>query len=130
MPWDVENYYIVDGRMLRVEITIPLMEFLYTKIDDVKEAWLEMLDQFVSQQPGIEVSWEMQPRETDAIVTVQIAKSGELGEFTDLEAKGALDAVDALFDDKKPTKKKKKAAPKKKATKKKATKKKASKKKK
>jgi hypothetical protein len=130
MPWDIENYYIVDGRMLRVEITIPLMEFLYTKIDDVKEAWLDMLDQFVSQQPGIEVSWEMQPRETDAIVTVQIAKSGELGEFTDQEAKGALDAVDALFDDKKPAKKKKKAAPKKKATKKKDSKKKASKKKK
>ena len=109
MPWDVENYYIVDGRILRVEITIPLLEFLYTKIDDVKEAWLEMLNQFVSQQPGIEMSWEMQPRENDALVTVQIGKTGDLGEFTPQEAQGALDAVDALFDDK-PKKKKKKAA--------------------
>ena len=116
MPWDVENYYIVDGRILRVEITIPLMEFLYTKIDDVKEAWLEMLNQFVSQQPGIEMSWEMQPRENDALVTVQIGKSGDLDEFTPQEAQGALDAVDALFEDKpkaKPKPKKKKTAKKK-----------------
>ncbi|MGQ4912467.1 MAG: hypothetical protein ACP6KW_09895 [Candidatus Thorarchaeota archaeon] len=108
MPWDVENYYIVDDRVLRVEITIPLIEFLYTNIDDVKEAWLEMLDQFVSQQPGIEMSWEMQPRDEDAIVTVQIAKAGELGAFTDKEARGALDAVDALFDADRSKKKKSK----------------------
>ncbi len=115
MPWDVENYYIVDDRILRVEISVPLMEFLYTEIDDVKEAWLEMLDNFVSQQPGIEMSWEMQPRGDNAVVTIQIAKSGGLGEFTSQESRGALDAVDALFGEEKPAKKKapkKKAAPK------------------
>jgi hypothetical protein len=134
MPWDVENYYIVDDRILRVEISVPLMEFLYTEIDDVKEAWLDMLDQFVSQQPGIDMSWEMQPRGEDAVVTILIAKSGELDEFTAQESRGALDAVDALFGEaeKKAEKKdKKKKAPKKKpekTTKKKSAKKKTKKK--
>jgi hypothetical protein len=100
MPWNIENYYILDGRILRVEISIPLIEFLYISIDDVKEAWLDMLKQFVSEQPGIDVSWEMQPREDQAVVTIQIAKRGGLGEFTKEETKGAIDAVDALFDEK------------------------------
>jgi hypothetical protein len=105
MPWDVENYYIVDDRILKVEISVPLMEFLYTGIDDVKEAWLEMLDQFITQQPGFDLSWEMQPRGDDALVTIKIAKSGELDEFTSQESKGALDAMDALMGEKKPKKK-------------------------
>jgi hypothetical protein len=105
MPWDVENYYIVDDRILKVEISVPLMEFLYTGIDDVKEAWLEMLDQFVTQQPGFDLSWEMQPRGDDALVTIKIAKAGELDEFTSLESKGALDAMDALMGEKKRKKK-------------------------
>lgn len=119
MPWDVENYYIVDDRILKVEISLPLIEFLYTEIDDVKEAWLEMLDVFVSQQPGIDMSWEMQPRGENAVVTIQIAKSGDLGEFTSQESRGALDAVDALFGEKETPKKK----PAKKKTAKKETKK-------
>ena len=98
MPWDIENYHIVDGRILNVEISIPLMEFLYTNIDDVKDAWMEMLGQFISEEPGVEMSWEMQPRGENAIVTIQIAKPGDLETFTDSEAKGALGAVDALFD--------------------------------
>lgn len=117
MPWDVENYYIVDDRILKVEISVPLMEFLYTEIDDVKEAWLEMLNQFVVQQPGIDMSWEMQPRNDDAVVTIMIAKSGELDEFTAQESRGALDAVDALFGD--IEKEAKKKAPKRKKSKKK-----------
>jgi hypothetical protein len=100
MPWNIENYYIIDGRMLRVEISIPLMEFLYVRIDDVKEAWLDMLGQFVSEQPGFDVSWEMQPKEDLAVVTIQVAKRGKLREFTKEETKGAIDAVDALFDKK------------------------------
>jgi hypothetical protein len=101
MVWNIENYYIIDGRILRVEISVPLLEFLYTKIDDVKQAWLDMLSQVVSEQPGFDVSWEMQPREDQAVVTIQIAKPGNLGEFTKEETTGAIDAVDALFDDKK-----------------------------
>lgn len=100
MPWNIDNYYIIDSRVLRVEITLPLLEFLYIEIDDVKEAWLEMLRQFVSEQPGFDVSWEMRPQKNKAVVTIQIAKAGELAEFTKEETKGAIDAVDALFDDK------------------------------
>ncbi len=100
MPWDIENYHIIDGRILNVEISIPLLEFLYTKIDDVKDAWMEMLGQFISEEPGVEMSWEMQPRGENAIVTIQIAKPGDLATFTDSEARGALGAVDALFDKK------------------------------
>ncbi|MFX1483278.1 MAG: hypothetical protein ACFFCP_08815 [Promethearchaeota archaeon] len=99
MPWDITNYNI-DKRILRVEITIPLMEFLYLKIDDVKEAWLEMLGQFISEQPGIDMSWEMEPRDEDAMVTIKIAKIGELPDFSPEEARGAIDAIDALFDKK------------------------------
>ena len=109
MPWDIENYHIVDGRVLNVDIVIPLVEFLYTNIDDVKEAWMVMLGQFVSEEPGFEMSWTMQPRNEDALVTIKIAKSGDLTKFTDAEAKGALDAADALFDKKKAIKPKKKA---------------------
>ena len=109
MPWDIENYHIVDGRVLKVDIAIPLVEFLYTNIDDVKEAWLDMLGQFVSEEPGFEMSWTMQPRNEDALVKIRIAKSGELTEFTDAEAKGALGAVDALFDTNKISKPKKRA---------------------
>ena len=100
MPWDIENYHIIDGRILNVEISIPLLEFLYTNIDDVKDAWMQMLGQFVTEQPGVEMSWEMQPRGENAIVTIQIAKPGNLEAFTESEARGALGAVDALFDEK------------------------------
>jgi len=115
LPWDIENYHIVDGRVLNVDIAIPLMEFLYTNIDDVKEAWLDMLGQFVSEEPGFEISWTMQPRKEKALVTIKIAKSGELSKFTDAETKGAIGAVDALFDEKKKPKKKA-SKPKKKTT--------------
>jgi len=97
-----------------VDIAIPLVEFLYTNIDDVKEAWLDMLGQFVSEEPGFDMSWTMEPRNEDALVKIRIAKSGELAKFTDSEAKGALGAVDALFDQKKTSKPKKKATKKKK----------------
>ena len=95
MPWDIENYNIVDNRILKVEISVPLMEFLYVNIDDVKVAWLEMLSQFVAEQEGVDMSWEMQPVDDKAVVTIQIAKAGQ---FTKAETKGAIDAVDALFD--------------------------------
>jgi hypothetical protein len=111
MPWDIENYHIVDGQVLNVDIVIPLMEFLFTNIDDVKEAWFDMLGQFVSEEPGFEMSWTMQPRGEDALVTIKIAKSGELAKFTDAEARGAIGAVDALFDEKKETPKSKKKTP-------------------
>lgn len=98
MQWDIENYIIVDNRILRVEISVPLLDFVYIDIDDVKVAWLEMLSQFVSDEPGIDMSWEMRPVEDKAIVTIQIAKTGQ---FTEEETKGAINAVDALFDKKK-----------------------------
>jgi len=64
-----------------------------------------MLGQFISEQPGVEMSWEMRPCGDNAIVTIQIAKPGNLESFTDSEARGALGAVDALFDkEKKPAK--------------------------
>ena len=119
MPWDIENYYINSNRVLTVEITVPLMEFMYTNIEDVKEAWFEMLSQFVNEHPGFEMSWEMQPREMDALVMVRIAKTGTLNDFTSKEASDALAAADALFE-KEPTKKK----PKKKKSSKKTSKKK------
>ncbi|TFH08364.1 MAG: hypothetical protein E4H14_06550 [Candidatus Thorarchaeota archaeon] len=95
MPWDIENYVIVDNRILKVEISVPLIEFLYVNIDDVKVAWLEMLSQFIVEQPGVDMSWEMQPVDDKAIVIIQIAKAGQ---FNKAETKGAIDAVDALFD--------------------------------
>ncbi len=98
MPWDIENYVIVDNRILKVEISVPLIEFIYVNIDDVIVAWLEMLRQFVAEQPGVEVSWEMQPIDEKAVATIRIAKAGQ---FTAKETKGAIDAVDALFDLKK-----------------------------
>ena len=97
MPWAVDNYNILDGRILRVEITVPLMEFMYLKIDDVKEAWIRFLGQFISEQPGIDMSWEMEPKDNNALVTLKIAKIGNLPKFSEEEALGALDAVDALF---------------------------------
>ncbi len=99
MPWDIENYHIVDGKVLNVEISIPLMEFLYTNIDDVKNAWTEMLGQFMSDEPGLEMYWEMRPRGENAIVTIRIGKPGDLEGFSESEAKEALDAVDALMDE-------------------------------
>jgi hypothetical protein len=98
LPWDIENYYINSNRVLTVEITVPLMEFMYTKIEDVKEAWFEMLSQFVNEHPGFEMSWEMQPREMDALVMVRIAKLGTFEDFTSKEASDALAAADALFE--------------------------------
>lgn len=100
------------------------MEFLYTNIDDVKDAWMQMLGQFVSEQPGVEMSWEMRPCGENAIVTIQIAKPGDLEVFTESEAKGALGAVDALFDEKeeKPKKKASKSEPKPKSKAKKSSK--------
>lgn len=97
MQWDVENYIIVDNRILKVEISVPLLEFAYIDIDDVKVAWIEMLSQFVSEEPGFDVSWEMRPVDDKAIVTIQIAKAGQ---FTEEETKGAINAADALFDKK------------------------------
>lgn len=107
LPWDIENYHIVDGRVLNVEISIPLMEFIYTNIDDVKEAWEDMLGQFMNEQNGLELSWEMQPRDETALVTIKIAKPGELDKFTEHETKGALGAVDAMYDKKGKTESKK-----------------------
>ncbi|NHJ14064.1 MAG: hypothetical protein EAX95_10335 [Candidatus Thorarchaeota archaeon] len=98
MPWDIENYYINSNRVLTVEITVPLMEFMYTNIEDVKDAWFEMLSQFVNEHPGFEMSWEMQPREMDALVMVRIAKVGTLEDFTSKEASDALAAADGLFE--------------------------------
>lgn len=98
MPWDIQNYHIIDKRILKVEITIPMMEFIYLKIDDIKEAWLEMLGQFISEQPGIDMSWEMEPKNEDALVTIKIAKIGGLPEFSPEETRGAINAVDALFE--------------------------------
>lgn len=111
MPWDIENYYINNNTVLTVEITVPLMEFMFTNVEDVKDAWFEMLSQFVNEHPGFEMSWEMQPRELDALVMVRIAKTGVLKDFTKKEAKDALAAADALFD--KPKIKATKKAPKK-----------------
>jgi len=99
MPWDILSYNIIDKRVLQVEITTPLIEFIYLKIDDVKEAWLDMLGRFLSEQPGIDMSWEMEPKGDDALVTIKIAKIGELPEFSPEEARGAISAVDALFDE-------------------------------
>ena len=61
--------------------------------------WLDMLGRFLSEQPGIDMSWEMEPKGDDALVTIKIAKIGELPEFSPEEARGAISAVDALFDE-------------------------------
>jgi hypothetical protein len=98
----------MNNTVLQVEITIPLMEFIYVKIQDVEDAWSTLLGQVVNEHPEYEMSWEMQPKNDDALVLVRIAKSGELKEFTPEEAKDALAAADSLFD-------KSKAKPKKKA---------------
>ncbi|MFW9799224.1 MAG: hypothetical protein ACFFD9_02210 [Candidatus Thorarchaeota archaeon] len=98
MPWNIDNYFIMNNRVLQVEISIPLMDFLYANIEDVKDTWVEMLGQFVNEHPEFEMSWEMQPKEDDALVLVRIAKAGELTEFSAKEVKDALAAADALFD--------------------------------
>ncbi len=101
MPWDIRNYYIMGGRVLNVEITIPLLEFIYKeapKIEEVKDAWFQMLKQFVKEEPDYEASWEMQPEDDLALVTIRIAKKGELEEFTKKEIEQALGASDALFE--------------------------------
>ncbi len=101
MAWKVDNYYIESGRVLCVEVSIPLRHFIYVTIDDVKKAWFDMLRQFVAERPGYEVSWAMTPRDEDALVTVRIGKVGKLKEFTKKETSDALSAVDAMFDQKK-----------------------------
>ncbi len=103
--WTVENYYITDGKILTVEITIPLMEFIYVTVDDVKDAWLSVLQSIMNEIPGFDISWSMVPQDTMALVTIKIAKAGTLKEFTEEEIEGALTAVDAIFDEK--TRKKK-----------------------
>ena len=125
--WDIENYYISGGSVLCVEFKTPLSSFLMVEIEDVKTAWLDMLGELATEQPGYEMSWEMLPRDEDAIVIVRIAKEGDLETFTPEEARTALEAVDALFDEQDSSKKKK---PAKKSTKKKTTKKKTTAKKK
>lgn len=97
MPWNIENYYVTSGRVLTVEVTIPLIDFLYVRIDDVKEAWFAMLRQFVNERPQYEVSWEMAPRDEDALVTIRIAKKGTLESFSREEVRDALKAADGLF---------------------------------
>lgn len=98
MAWKIENYYVVSDKVLCVEVTIPLMEFLHTKIDDVKKAWLEMMSQVSKEEPGFDMSWEIEPRGDDALVTIKIAKAGILENFTATETRNMLSAVDALFD--------------------------------
>ena len=98
LAWKIENYYVVSDKVLCVEVTIPLMEFLHTKIDDVKKAWLEMMSQVVSETPGFDMSWEIEPRGDDALVTIKIAKEGVLKDLTADETRNMLSAVDALFD--------------------------------
>jgi hypothetical protein len=112
LPWNIENYFIMNNTVLQVEITIPLMEFIYVEIEDVKDAWVSLLGQVVNEHPDYEMSWEMQPKDNNALVLVRIAKTGGLGEFTPQEAKDALAAADALFGSPK-DKPKEKAAPKK-----------------
>jgi len=112
LAWKFENYYIESGRVLCVEVSVPLRHFIYVTIDDVKQAWFDMLRQFVAERPGFEVSWVMVPRDDDALVTVRIGKIGNLKKFTEQESTDALSAVDALFDEK--TRTRKKAQPRKK----------------
>ncbi len=97
MPWKVENYYIISHRVLNIEITTPLIEFLYVNIDDVKKAWLEMLSQLAEEQPEYDMSWSMQPRNGEVLVTIRVAKAGALSDLTSTEVRHALDATDALF---------------------------------
>ena len=116
VAWKVENYYIESGRVLCVEVSIPLRHFIYVTIDDVKQTWLDMLRQFVAERPGFEVSWAMMPRDDDALVTVRIGKLGNLKEFTKQESTDALSAVDALYEGKAQTAKRTQTAKKKKTT--------------
>lgn len=96
MPWDIVSYNIINNSILQVEITTPLIEFMYLKIDDVKKAWVKFLGQFITDQQGIDMSWEMEPRDDNALVTIKIAKIGDLPKFSAAETKGAIDAIDAI----------------------------------
>ena len=98
LAWKIENYYVVSDKVLCVEVTIPLMKFLHTEIDDVKRAWLEMMSQVITETPGFDMSWEIEPRDDDAMVTIKIAKAGVLKDLTATETRNMLSAVDALFD--------------------------------
>ncbi len=97
-PWNIENYYIQGGRVLTVEFTAPLIDLRLAEIDDIKRAWLDMLHEVVSGQPGLEVSWEMTPRGDVVLVRVRIAKAGELGQFTRREASDTIEAVGEFLD--------------------------------
>ncbi len=116
VAWDIENYYIAGNKVLCVEFKTPLTSFLMVDIEDVKKEWLEMLGELATEQPGYEMSWEMLPKNDDALVIVRIAKEGALETFTDEEARSALEAVDALFDETEKKKTKTKAKAKKKAS--------------
>jgi hypothetical protein len=109
IAWDIENYYITGSRVLCVEFKTPLTSFLMVEIDDVKKAWMEMLGEIANEHIGYEMSWEMLPKGENALVLVRIAKEGELEEFTEEEAKTALEVVDALFEEEEKKKKKPKA---------------------
>jgi hypothetical protein len=98
MPWDIENYYVLNSRILHIEISIPLIEFQYCDLDDIKDAWFEVLKQFITKDPGFEISWEMEVRGQDALVIIRMAKSGELDTLDEEQVKGTLSAADALFD--------------------------------
>lgn len=69
---------------------------MYLKIDDVKKAWVNFLGQFIVDQPGIDMSWEMEPKDDIALVTIRIAKIGDLPKFSPEEARGAIHAIDAV----------------------------------
>ena len=105
IAWDIENYYITGSRVLCVEFKTPLTSFLMVEIDDVKKAWAEMLGEVANEHLGYEMSWEMLPKGENALVLVRIAKEGELEEFTEEEAKTALEVVDALFEEEEKKKK-------------------------
>jgi hypothetical protein len=98
MPWDIENYYVLNCRVLHVEISIPLIEFQYVDLDDITDAWFDLISQFISEDPGFEISWEMEVRGEDALVIVRMARRGDLDILDDEQVRGALSAADAMFD--------------------------------
>ena len=57
-----------------------------------------MMSQVSTEEPGFDMSWEIEPRDDEALVTIKIAKAGILRDFTDFETRNMLSAVDALFD--------------------------------
>jgi hypothetical protein len=98
MPWDIDNYYVLNNRILQVEISIPLIEFQYVDLDDITDAWFEVLSQFISEDPEFEISWEIEVKGDNALVTIRVAKCGELDTFNEKEVRSALSTADALFD--------------------------------